>query len=123
MKLTINDNCKLFSIQEEFNQEFPFLKIDFYAKSNRHGGPATEKIVEKSSKTINDCRTTHENGTITISPNMTVSELESLFNNKYGLKINISRKSGKSWLETNITNIWTLQKQNDEGKILSEETN
>lgn len=117
----INDNRKIFSIQEEFNAEFPFLKIDFYAKSNRHGGPSSEKIVEKSSKTIGDCRTTHENGTITISPNMTVAELESLFNNEYGLKINISRKSGKSWIETNVTNNWTLEKQNDQGRILSEE--
>jgi len=117
----INDNRKIFSIQEEFNAEFPFLKIDFYAKSNRHGGPSSEKIVEKSSKTIGDCRTTHENGTITISQNMTVAELESLFNNEYGLKINISRKSGKSWIETNVTNNWTLEKQNDQGRILSEE--
>ncbi len=120
MTSTINNNRKIFSIQEEFNQEFPYLKLDFYAKSNRHGGPASEKIVEKSSKTIGDCRTNHENGIINISPNMTVAELEGMFNNMYGLKINISRKAGKSWIETNITNNWTLEKQNEQGKILSE---
>jgi len=122
MKSVINDNRKIFSIQEIFNKEFPYLKIDFYAKSNRHGGPASEKILEKSSKTIADCRKTHKEGTVTISPNMTVAELESLFNNEYGLKINVSRKSGKSWIKTNITNNWTLEKQNEQGQILSENT-
>ena len=51
---------------------------------------------------------------------MTVAELESLFNNEYGIKINVSRKAGKSWIETNITNNWTLEKQNEQGQILSE---
>jgi len=123
MKTIINNNRKLYHIQEEFNQEFPYLKIDFYSKSNRHGGSPSEKIIEKSSKTIADCRTTHETGTIIITPNMTVFNLESIFINEYDIKINISRKSGKSWIETNITNNWTLEKQNSEGKVISEGLN
>lgn len=121
MKIEINNHRKIFSIQEEFNQEFPYLKIEFYAKPSKEGGQSSEKIVEKSSKTIADCRNTHEDGTITISPNMTVAELESTFTNVYGLKIHVFRKSGKSWLETALTSSWSLEEQNSQGKSLSEE--
>ncbi len=121
MKTIINNHRKIFSIQEEFNKEFPYLKIVFYAKPSKEGGQASEKIVEKSSKTIADCRNTHEDGTITITPNMTVAELESTFTNVYGLKVHVFRKSGKSWLETSITSGWSLEEQNSQGKSLSEE--
>lgn len=121
MKIAINNNRKIFSIQEEFNHEFPYLKIEFYAKPSREDGPQSAKIIEKSSKNLGECRASHEDGTITITPNMTVAELESTFNNVYGLKIHVYRKSGKSWLETTVTNGWSLEEQNSQGKTLSEE--
>lgn len=120
MKTEINNHRKIYGIQEEFHSLFPYLKIEFYGKPSKEGGPQTEKIVEKSSKTIGDCRNTHNDGIITVTPNMTVGELESTFSNVYGLKVSILRKSGKSWLETALTNGWTLEEQNSQGKTLSE---
>jgi hypothetical protein len=51
---------------------------------------------------------------------MKVSELENLFKRKYKLNIQVFRKSGNAWLETTVTDAWTLDKQNQEGIELSE---
>jgi hypothetical protein len=51
---------------------------------------------------------------------MTVNELEQRFKSQFGLNIQVFRKHGKTWIETTVTDNWTLFKQNEEGKTLSE---
>lgn len=119
MKIEINDHRKIFAIQEEFSKLFPWLKLEFFEKPHRIGGPSPKKDIVSSSKTLGQCRTVHDSGAITISPGMTVAELEQSFRDVYGLSVQVFRKSGKSWLETTVTDSWTLEKQNEQGKMLS----
>lgn len=119
MKITINDHRKIYAIQEEFNQFFPYLKLEFYSKPNKAGGASSRKLLKHNNKTLGECRTIHEKGTITISPSMTVSELEQSFADNYGLGLEVFRKSGKVWLETTLTEGWTLEEQNKQGEELS----
>ena len=120
MKIIINDRRKIYAIQKEFNNIFPYLKIEFFAKPSKPGAASSKKMMNHSSKQIGECRTVHNNGTITITPNMTVAELEQNFNDVYGLSVEVFRQSGNAWLETTVTNGWTLQKQNEQGEILSQ---
>ena len=119
MKITINDNRKIFAIQEEFCKVFPYLKLEFFSKPHSAGGGSSKKSVKHNSKTLGECRTIHNKGNITITPGMTVSGLEQNFEDVYGLGVQIFRKSGKVWLETTITDGWTLEHQNSEGEALS----
>ena len=119
MQITINDHRKIFSIQEEFNVVFPYLKIEFFSKPHKSGGGSSKKFVKHNSKTLGECRTIHNKGQITITPNMTVVDLEQNFNDVYGLGIQVFRMSGKVWLETTVTDGWTLEEQNREGESLS----
>lgn len=119
MKLIINDHRKIFAIQEEFNQLFPYLKLEFFSKPHTNGGATSKKLVKHSSKTLGECRTLHNTGEVTIIPGMTVSELEQGFGDVYGLGVQVFRKSGKTWLETTVTDNWTLEKQNEQGEELS----
>lgn len=119
MKITINDRRKIFAIQEDFNLMFPFLKIEFFAKPHKVGGASPKKFMKSSSKTLGECRTVHKKGSVTITPKMTVSELEQSFADTYGLSVQVFRKSGKVWLETTITDGWTLEEQNRQGEELS----
>ena len=50
---------------------------------------------------------------------MTVGELEKLFRERFGANIQVSRKSGTLWLETTMTDNWTLKQQNEHGRELS----
>jgi hypothetical protein len=119
MKIIINDQRKIHAIQEEFNKEFPYLKIEFFSKPHKPGGAGSPKLVKNGSKTIEDCRTIHNNGAVTITPHMTVNDLEQRFSDVYGLGIQVFRKSGKLWLETTVTDGWSLLEQNSQGEALS----
>ena len=119
MKITINDHRKIHAIQEEFTNAFPYLKIEFFAKPHTSGGQSAKSLMKQSSKTLGECRTVHNKGEITISPEMTVDELEQRFMDVYGLSTQIFRKSGNVWLETTVTDGWTLAKQNSQGEELS----
>lgn len=119
MKVTINDKRKIFAIQEEFNHLFPYLKLEFFSKPHKPGGATAKKFVKHNSKTLGECRTIHNNGKITITPQMTVSDLEQRFSDVYGLGVQVFRQSGKVWLETTVTDNWTLEEQNSQGESLS----
>lgn len=119
MKITINDNRKIFAIQEAFTNAYPFLKLEFFAKPHKPGGASSKKFIKHPTKTLGDCRTIHKAGTITITENTTVGELEQRFSEVYGLGVQVFRKSGKVWLETTVTDNWTLDRQNKEGESLS----
>jgi hypothetical protein len=119
MKITITDRRKIFAIQKEFNSLFPYLKLEFFAKSCRPGGSSSQKTVKEPSKTLGECRTVHNNGILTITPNMSVKSLVQNFRDIYGLTIQVLRKSGKVWLETTVTDGWSLKEQNEEGEALS----
>jgi hypothetical protein len=51
---------------------------------------------------------------------MKVSELEELFQEVFGLSVQIFRKSGENWLQTTTTDFWTLNQQNNKGKDMCE---
>lgn len=110
--IQINDSRKVYTIQNEFSKLFPNLKIEFYSKPHKSGGAPSRRMVKSSSKTIGECRTEHNDGEMTISPNMTISELESYFANSYGLGIKVTAKEGKSWIEPKNINKLSLNEQN-----------
>src|SRR5690349_17830023 len=102
MRIAINDRRTIFAIQRNFSKMFPFLKIEFFSKPHKQGGASPKKMMKHPSKTLGECRTIHNAGTITITPSMTVADLEQNFSNIYGLSTQIFRKSGKVWLETTV---------------------
>jgi hypothetical protein len=119
MKIAINDNRKILAIQEEFSEIFPYLKLEFFAKPHIKGGASLKTCIKHNTKTLEECRTIHNNGEITITPEITVSNLEQRFIDVYGLSVQVFRKSGKVWLETTVTDGWTLLEQNRQGEDLS----
>ncbi len=122
MKILINDNRKIHAIQKDFTAQFPYLKIEFFAKPHKAGGGSSKKTMKVSADTLGECRTIHNTGTLTITPQMTVANLEQNFMDVYGLSVQVFRKSGKVWLETTVTDNWTLEEQNNQGESLSSAT-
>ncbi|HEY0031037.1 MAG TPA: hypothetical protein VGC65_09785 [Bacteroidia bacterium] len=119
MQLLINDSRKIINVQEEFNTIFPYLRLEFFALPHKRGGGSDKKLIKENSKTFGECRSTHTKGNITITPQMTVNDLEQQFSTIYGLFVQVFRKSGKVWLETTVTDGWSLEEQNQQGEALS----
>lgn len=120
MQITINDERSIFAIQQEFTSLFPYLKLEFFSKLHRAGRPTLLKFMEPNGKKLGAFRTEHNSGVIPITPEMTVSELEQLFGDQYGLGVQVFRKSGSVWLETVLTDNRTLGEQNNQGELFSQ---
>lgn len=92
MKIIINDHRKLFAIHEDFSKMFPQLELVFFARPDHQKAGAPEKIITRENKTIGECRIIHNKGTLTVTPHMTVAELEENFSSIYGLTVRVMIK-------------------------------
>ena len=114
--IKIDKPVKVSEIKKVFNNQFPYLKIEFFKKKHKELQGSLKKDV-----IVDDFSIKAPNGAndIIISEDMLVSEFENQFAEKLKLSAQVFRKSGGSWLETTFTDSWTLKKQNDEGLELS----
>lgn len=119
MKLKIEDNKKLSEVKQEFNQLFPYLKIEFFTHPHREGEGSPKKDIISDSKTFAQCDALHNGGGLEINSGMAVADVEKAFSDHYGLSAQVFRKSGKVWLETTLTDSWTLEHQNQHGEAIS----
>ncbi|MFL5762740.1 MAG: hypothetical protein ACJ77K_02290 [Bacteroidia bacterium] len=119
MKITVNDSREIHAIQQEFSALFPYLKLEFFPKSDGNGKRIGIADPVSAAKTLNECRTIRKAGVVTIIPGMTVRDLAGRFRDVYGLEVQLLRNSGKIWLETTLTDDWTLEEQNLQGEALN----
>ena len=50
-----------------------------------------------------------------VKEDMKVSDFEKMFHDKFGLNVQVFRKSGNLWMQTTSTDHWTLAEQNRKG--------
>jgi hypothetical protein len=118
MIIPINSKSQVSDVQREFNLFFPFLKLELFKHKHGYRGGSRRQEKLPSLLYLGDlARSLPEH--ISVSENMTVQELEKLFENQLGLHLQVFRKSGTLWLETTITDAWTLKQQNDHGMEIS----
>lgn len=120
MEIQINDSRTILDVQKEFSREFPFLKIEFFETPHSEKAPSPKSKMYAHERTLAQCRKIHEEGALHISPENSVAQIEKELWEKFGLSAQIFRKSGKLWIETSLTDSWTLERQNREGFEMSE---
>jgi len=121
INLQIAPNRLISDIQKEFNSVFPFLKLEFfYNKNLSHSKLSIREITPRISQQA-DSQKSNSDGFIKINGEMRVNELEDIFQKNFGLSVQVFRKSGNLWLETTMTDNWTLQHQNNHGREISAE--
>lgn len=116
MQLIIQGSKLLQQVQQEFNASYPFLKIEFFRPFNSTTIAASASNMLKHSLKISEARRRQfHDGVMDISDLMKVSELEKEFREKHGLYVQVFRKSGNVWLETTMSDDWSLKRQNEHG--------
>ena len=119
MHLHISPNSLISDIQNEFNRLFPFLKIEFFNnKSFTRSNYSASHLIPHQKK-IGECQLGIKDYAIEIENEMKVSVLEKLFKEHFNLAVKVLRKSGNLWLETTMTDNWSLEQQNNHGRELS----
>jgi len=119
MKLHIDDSKTIAEIQKEFVEVFEYLKIEFFSKAHKVGETSAKKDIIDSSKKLGDIRTVHNAENLMITKDMLVSDIEKVFENTFGIHVQIFRKQNEVWLLTTNSDNWTLEKQIEEAKFMS----
>ena len=113
MLLAINDSKTIGEVIHEFNDRYPLLKLEFFIHQHGENTGSTTKELINHTKKIAEVRSKHNTGSLVIKEEMSVTELEKLFWDEFGLSVQVFRKSGNAWIETTATDSWTLKKQNE----------
>jgi hypothetical protein len=103
-------------VRKIFSACYPYLKIEFYKRS----AADCATIMKKKNMPFNfpDEQLPNDKTAININHDVTVEELENKFAS-IGLIAGVFRRSGNVWIETSLTNNWTLQQQNTAGEEIS----
>jgi hypothetical protein len=120
MEIYISEDATVATLQHEFQEAYPYLKLEFYRQPHAAGQPCPAKDKLLPDMPIEDIRMMHTFGWIDISHNRTAAALEEDFSRLYGLNVQIMRKSGDLWLQTTTTDNCTLGQMNEEGKLAEE---
>jgi len=118
--MKINNSKPLKDVQKEFNQAFPFLKIEFFKTPHQEGISSDETDILNPELTLGEVNSKIKNGEIPLEGKMKVGTFEKLWETEFGLFIQVYRKSHGKWLQTWVTDIWTLDEQNNRGKIMGD---
>jgi hypothetical protein len=112
MEIIINDTRQIGEIQEEFHSKFPNLQLVFFKHRNGEDEEIPEFDLVLPELTIGQARQRHNKGHVNIYPFQTVSVIEGIFENKFGLHARIRRKEGNRWLPAERSMELTLAEQN-----------
>lgn len=113
--MKITNNVTLLSLQQAFNQTFPGLRIEFYAAHHDTGEGSPKGTSLDPHLLVKDARTTEQEGTFKLDPQMSVGAFEEALEERFGLNVQVFRKSGVTWMQTTATDHWTLGEQNRKG--------
>jgi len=117
MTLQILKTRTVGELQHDFNQAYPFLRVDIFKEINGRSGPIIKQRLTRNT-TLSVAGKLKE-GALELNDSMTVGQLEKMFREQFGINVQVSRKSGPVWLETTVTDTWTLRQQNEHGRELS----
>jgi hypothetical protein len=113
MNLTVKEGMYIRDIQKVFNEEYPYLKIEFFR--HKHGlrqlSPKKERL---DPFTVIPLSNGHaKTWSLDAGKEITVGEFEKECWEKTGVAVQVFRKSRNLWIETSLTDNWTLEKQNE----------
>jgi hypothetical protein len=120
MQLRIEKGDLIKDKQTQFSAVFPYLKIELF-KSPYLQAEGRELLGKEKSKPVpvGSSERFTKSATINIEEKTTAYTLEKQFLQKFDLSIKLFRKSGNLWIETTLTENWSLEKQNEEGEFMS----
>jgi len=119
MTIDITTERLIEDVQKDFAYMFPFLKIEFFRKGTRYRQNKEKTIGLPINQTIGSVFKNNRKGRLEINASTTVRELERGCDEQFGIMAQLYRKSGSLWLETSMTDNWTMQQQNDRGSEIS----
>lgn len=120
MKIEINSNTTIMDIKKQFHSYFEYLKIEFFSKKHGYQESSAKKNIYEAQTPLKSISTKIKDAKIEFDEDTTVKDFEKKFYEDFDLNVQVFRKSGQVYIETSLTDDWTLNQQNSEGNILSQ---
>lgn len=98
MFLFISKDKTIHEVQQSFSSKYPFLKLEFYKRDTTDPAIDIKKYLPHSITL--EAAGLKKNGLIDIRNDLTVADLEKIFLTKFGLNVQVSRKSKILWLQS-----------------------
>ena len=114
--MKISNSKTIRELQEEFQEYFPYLKIEFYKEEPGEALPGEPKKPLNTELKLSEIRTDSIEGYLSIDRDSTIGDFEKLLKKVYGLNIQVFRQSGNLWLQTSTTDHWTMSEANRKGE-------
>ena len=114
--MILSKNKTVKDVQNEFSDQFPFLKIEFYHKAHDHFEGSKKKDQASNTALLGELNPEMKEGEFEITKNLSVDNLETGFEEKFGLHVQVFRKSGHEWLQTSVSDAWTLEEHSKNAK-------
>jgi hypothetical protein len=118
--LAVEKDQTLADLQLQFSRRFPFLKIEFFREPCVKGKGTSKDKMMSSNVRLSQLLQGRKTGKLIFNEESLVSELEKSFYVRFGICMQVFRKSGNVWLETTSTDDWSLGQQNEEGRSLAQ---
>ena len=116
MKLTIAPEMTIAAVQDSFQTAFPHLKLVFFTHPHKafKGSPA-QYLIQDRHLLLGSLEKQPASGVLYLEGDMPTWQVERLFEEEYGLHVQVFRKSGNTWLETSVTDSLSLEQQEAKG--------
>jgi len=117
--ISVNGNKKIATLQKEFNEQFPYIRLGIfysYARDEVKKGGAITGI--PGDKTLASVRRGNGSGKISIAGNKKISSLEKEFDTEFGLYAQVcyTEKDGSRYYTSGSDDAKTLSAFNEECK-------
>ena len=111
--MKITPDTHLFNLQLAFEEKFPKLKIEFFKSKHDKNeiSPLTEEIL--SDLTVKELNPDFQEKFLLLFETEKVSAFERRMEEEFGLHVQVLRKSGSTWIQTSVTDDWTMLKQEE----------
>ena len=117
MKIQISPEQTIGTVQDAFHELYPFLKLVFFSKAHRaFKGSHAKYLIDDRDQTLGAIMAEPKTGFLSLEPTMPTFQAERLFEDEFGLFVQVMRKSGNTWLVTSVTDSLTLEQQNAKGR-------
>jgi hypothetical protein len=116
MVLNIQTGQTIADVQQAFHAAYPHLKLLFFSKPHDayKGSPAKYLITDRE-QLLGGIELRPRDGVLHLEPEMPTWQVERLFEEEFGLHVQVFRQSGNVWLETSVSDSLTLEQQEVKG--------
>lgn len=119
MIINLRKGTTVKQVKKQFHERFPYLKLEFFVHTAGEHNDVVETFADDSMK-LGELQPLMRETSIAITDFLKVCEFECMLKQKCLLDVQVFRRSGSLWLDTTMTDGWTLSKQNEHGEEITE---